>query len=57
MAHLTDHVDLATPFVINNKQSVILISMANYITDMMKMIMPIFILSPLHYCCGDSSSF
>ena len=39
MAHLTDHVDLATPFVINNKQSVILISMANYITDMMKMVM------------------
>lgn len=39
MAHLTDHVDLATPFAINNKQSVILIRMANYITDMMKMVM------------------
>lgn len=39
MAHLTDHVDLATPFAINNKQSVILIGMANYITGIMKMVM------------------
>ena len=39
MAHLTDHVDLETPFAINNKQSVILIRMANYITGIMKMVM------------------